>query len=53
MAFNEATTDWLQMFVGTTGVQRVAERTAEQMAAHDTEDVMATVPYPCRSSNVI
>jgi benzoyl-CoA 2,3-epoxidase subunit B len=30
------------MFVGTTGVQRVVERTAQQMAAHDTEDVL---PY--------
>src|SRR5437763_1984877 len=27
------------MFVGTTGVQRVVERTAERMAEHDTEDI--------------
>jgi benzoyl-CoA 2,3-epoxidase subunit B len=36
------------MFVGTTGVQRVVERTAEQMAAHDTEDVLryGAIPLP-------
>jgi benzoyl-CoA 2,3-dioxygenase component B len=28
------------MFVGTTGVQRVVERTAQLMAEHDTEDVL-------------
>src|SRR5205814_1043411 len=28
------------MFVGTTGVQRVVERTAQRMVEHDTEDVL-------------
>src|SRR5437764_712462 len=36
------------MFVGTTGVQRVVERTAARMAEHDTEDVLpyGAIPLP-------
>lgn len=36
------------MFVGTTGVQRVVERTAELTARHDTEDVLphGAIPLP-------
>jgi benzoyl-CoA 2,3-dioxygenase component B len=36
------------MFVGTTGVQRVVERTAQLMAEHDTEDVLpyGGIPLP-------
>jgi benzoyl-CoA 2,3-epoxidase subunit B len=36
------------MFVGTTGVQRIVERTAQLMAEHDTEDVLphGGIPLP-------
>jgi benzoyl-CoA 2,3-dioxygenase component B len=36
------------MFVGTTGVDRVVERTAQLMVAHDTDDVVAygAIPLP-------
>ena len=36
------------MFVGTTGVDRVVERTAELMREHDTDDVAAARRHPAR-----